>query len=79
MADARQRRRPARRRLPGERRRLGVSAPADSADTPYLGDADFGEITLPPAPAGETRVVLQMTAEGRVWFGEKRDFTLVAE
>lgn len=49
------------------------------ADTPYLGDADFGEITLPPAPAGETRVVLQMTAEGRAWFGEKRDFTLVAE
>jgi hypothetical protein len=46
-------------------------------DTPYLSDADLGEITLVPGVSGHTKIELQMTAEGRAWFGEKRRFSLV--
>jgi hypothetical protein len=49
-------------------------------DTPYFGDADFG----PAFPLSEgisvsKDVVLQMTAEGRAWFGEKLRFTLLVD
>ena len=46
-----------------------------TTDTSYLSDADLGEFALAGVTA-KTRVVLQMTAEGRAWFGEKREFTL---
>lgn len=45
-------------------------------DTAYLHDADFAEFELLEAVTGQLRVELQMTAEERVWFGEKRTFTL---
>nr|MDQ2731245.1 beta-galactosidase [Armatimonadota bacterium] len=45
-------------------------------DTPYLGDADFGEFQLPALPT-RTPLTLQMHATGRAWFGEKREFWLV--
>jgi len=46
-------------------------------DTPYLRDADFGDgFVLSQGVATETQVELQMTAEGRAWFGEKMRFTL---
>lgn len=48
------------------------------ANAPYLADADLGQFTLSPTVTGRTHVILQMTAEGRGWFGEKRDFTLVS-
>ncbi|MBT9138347.1 MAG: hypothetical protein DDT31_00904 [Syntrophomonadaceae bacterium] len=48
-------------------------------NTPYLKDADFGEFTLNSGISERTTVVLRMTAEGRAWFGEKLDFTLVPE
>ncbi len=47
------------------------------SDTPYLADADLGEFTMPPVVHGQTQVVLQMTAAGRAWFGEKRNLTFV--
>jgi len=47
------------------------------ADAPSLSDADFGEVTLTPGIAEKTTVVLQMTAEGRAWFGEKLRLVLV--
>ena len=46
------------------------------ADTPYLADADLGAFTLASGVVGRVRVVLRMSVEGRVWFGEARDFTL---
>ena len=46
------------------------------ADTPYLADADLGEFTLASGVVGRVRVVLRMNVDGRVWFGEARDFTL---
>jgi len=55
---------------------LSVKQPVP-IDTPYLSDADFGEITLAPGISEYTKVELQMTAEGRVWFGEKRTFSLI--
>ncbi|MCX7045198.1 MAG: beta-galactosidase [Candidatus Sumerlaeota bacterium] len=45
-------------------------------NTPSLADADFGEFTLSPGIAAPTSVELQMTAEGRMWFGEKLSFAL---
>jgi len=49
-------------------------------DTPYLKDAEFGPaFPLCPGVATATKVELQMTAEGRAWFGEKLRFTLVPE
>ena len=49
------------------------------ADTPYLGDADFGTFPLTSEVAKETRVELHMSAKGRALFGEKRTFVLVPE
>lgn len=46
------------------------------ANTPYLKDADLGEFQLTPALTTGASITLQMTAEGRAWFGEKRTFTL---
>jgi len=46
-------------------------------DTPYLGDADFGELVLLKRAEKRVQVELQMTALGRAWFGEKRTFTIV--
>ena len=46
-------------------------------DTPYLADADLGEFALPPVVNAQARVVFQMNAEGRAWFGEKRTLTFV--
>ncbi len=54
---------------------LSVRQPI-AQDTPYLGNADLGEFTLAPAVAGKAHVILRMTAEGRAWFGETREFTL---
>ena len=49
-------------------------------DTPYLEDAEFGEtFVLTKGVTAETKVELQMTAEGRAWFGEKLRFTLAVE
>ncbi|HPA16183.1 MAG TPA: hypothetical protein PLU30_00450 [Verrucomicrobiae bacterium] len=46
-------------------------------DTARLEDADFGDsFPLADGIAEETRVELQMTAEGRAWFGAKMRFTL---
>jgi hypothetical protein len=46
-------------------------------DTARLEDAEFGEsFLLTEGIATETKVELQMTAEGRAWFGEKLRFTL---
>ena len=47
------------------------------SDTPYLADADFGEITLVENAAESTTVELRMAVAGRVNFGEKRSFTLI--
>jgi hypothetical protein len=47
-------------------------------DTPYLADADFGPaFSLCPGVAAPTKVELQMTAQGRAWFGERLRFTLL--
>ncbi|MFZ2641367.1 MAG: beta-galactosidase [Verrucomicrobiia bacterium] len=49
-------------------------------DTSRLEDAEFGEsFILTEGIAAETKVELQMTAEGRAWFGEKLRFTLKTE
>ncbi len=46
-------------------------------DTAWLEDTDFGDgFLLARSVDAPTRVELQMTAEGRAWFGEKRRFTL---
>ena len=46
-------------------------------DTAYLEDSDFGEkLCLTKGVSTETKVVLQMTAEDRVWFGERMRFIL---
>ncbi len=45
-------------------------------DTPYLSDAEIGEQVLVERLEGEAVVELQMTALGRMWFGEKRTFRL---
>ena len=46
-------------------------------DTAYLEDADFGQtFSLADGVSAETKVVLQMTAEDRAWFGGKLRFTL---
>ena len=48
-----------------------------SKDTSRLEDAEFGEsFVLTEGIVAETKVELQMTAEGRAWFGEKLKFTL---
>lgn len=47
------------------------------ADTPYLADADFGELTLVDSLTEETSVEMRMTADQRAWFGEKFRFVLV--
>jgi len=46
------------------------------AETPYLADADLGELTLTPAIAHATRIELRMAAQGRGGFGETRTFVL---
>ena len=45
-------------------------------NTPYLADVDFGEFILAEGVTKAAHVVLQMTAEGRAWFGEKRSVWL---
>lgn len=45
-------------------------------DTPYLADADFGELTLAQRVSEPLRVELRMMAVGFTEFGEKRAFTL---
>lgn len=53
---------------------------AIAKDTARLEDAEFGDsFTLTEGIASETKVELQMTAEGRAWFGEKLRFTLEIE
>jgi hypothetical protein len=47
-----------------------------STETPYLADADFGEIVLAKQVTQTTHVELRMAAAGRTGFGEKRTFTL---
>ena len=47
-------------------------------DTVWQQDADFGDaFRLSDGISTETRIELQMTADGRAWFGEKMSFTLV--
>jgi hypothetical protein len=46
------------------------------ADTPYLADADFGQIVLAAEITASTRVELRMAAVGFAPFGERRAFTL---
>lgn len=47
-------------------------------DTPWHGDASIGEVNLMAnGISGETFIELQMTAEGRAWFGEKFRLTLL--
>jgi len=46
-------------------------------DAPYFADADVPEFLLSKGISKETKVVLQMTALDRAWFGEKIEFTLV--
>jgi len=46
-------------------------------NTPYLADAEFGEFALSNGVMAKTTVTLQMTAEGRAWFGEKLELTLM--
>ncbi|MFA6561388.1 MAG: hypothetical protein WCV00_05715 [Verrucomicrobiia bacterium] len=49
-------------------------------DTTRLDDAEFGQsFVVSEGIASETKVELQMTAEGRAWFGEKLRFTLEVE
>ncbi len=49
-------------------------------DTPWHFDAGFGEeILSADGISRETSIELQMTAEGRAWFGEKWKITLVPE
>lgn len=55
---------------------LPIKAPVP-ADVPRLADADFGEFTLCIAPKNPARIVLQMTALERAWFGEKREVRFV--
>jgi hypothetical protein len=51
-----------------------------SKDTPRLEDAGFGEsFVLSEGVASDTSVELQLTAEGRAWFGEKLRLTLEVE
>lgn len=47
------------------------------ADIPYLGDAQIAEFRLVGSLDRQTRVVLQMTALNRMWFGESIEFRLV--
>jgi hypothetical protein len=46
-------------------------------NTAYLADAELGEFALSNGVTAKTTVTLQMTAEGRAWFGEKLELTLV--
>lgn len=46
-------------------------------NTPYLEDIDFGEFILSGGISKKTEVMIQMTAKGRAWFGEKLEFILV--
>ena len=57
--------------------RLAVKQPIAN-DTAWQGDAEVGPaFRLSEGISSETEVELQMTAEGRAWFGEKLRFTLV--
>ncbi len=47
--------------------------------TPYLADADFGEIELAPNITQTTSVELRMVAHGRSRFGEARTFVLIPQ
>lgn len=62
--------------LSSRARDLPVKVPVPK-DVARFGDADFGEFALCVAPDKPARVVLEMTALGRAWFGEKRDVRLV--
>lgn len=46
------------------------------AETPYLADADFGEIVLVERVSQPTKIELRMNAVERTGFGEKRTFTV---
>jgi len=48
------------------------------SDTPYLADAVVDEFQLTAGINTEAKVVFQMTARDRMWFGEKLSFNLVA-
>ncbi|MBI4979576.1 MAG: DUF1080 domain-containing protein [Spirochaetes bacterium] len=48
------------------------------ADTPRLADAETGSFTLVPSLRSSARVVFEMTARDRMWFGEKWEITFVA-
>ncbi|MFZ4398059.1 MAG: hypothetical protein ACOYOU_20795 [Kiritimatiellia bacterium] len=50
-----------------------------TADTPCFADAEIPEFILSQSVNKETKVVLQMTAEGRAWFGEKVEFILTSQ
>jgi hypothetical protein len=57
--------------------RLTVKQPI-AKDTAWQQDAEVGpEVRLSEGISSETQVELQMTAEGRAWFGEKLRFILV--
>ncbi len=47
-----------------------------ATDTPCFADAVIPEFVLSQAVDKETKVVLQMTAEDRAWFGERVEFVL---
>lgn len=58
---------------------LKLKAPI-ARDTAWMHDADFGEsFLLTEGITTETRIEMQMTAEGRASFGEKLRFTLLPE
>ena len=45
-------------------------------EEPCFADAEIPEFVLSKSVDRETKVVLQMTAEDRAWFGEKVEFVL---
>jgi hypothetical protein len=47
------------------------------SDVPMHGDVEIPEFVLINNVSGKVKVVLQMTAYNRVWFGEKISFVLV--
>ena len=52
---------------------------AIAADTPCFADAETPEFALSKGIENDTKVILQMTAEGRAWFGGKIEFTLTLD
>jgi hypothetical protein len=48
-------------------------------NTPYHADADLGEFVLAPKVDGQAHVVVRMSVDGRIGFGETRDVTLSSQ